>query len=118
MASTLRMRVEWECSPLWLESETDGLTNIEPKILEISNMLIARIEKWDDSFQSIFNRSDPRSSGFVNPKYEEEFNMQGRRIAKALAAELGAEWKVSLYPCFGDNWVETFQIDGAAESDS
>lgn len=63
---------EYECYPLW--KFNDGIyDNISPSDLPLSDELIEDIDKWDDLFQSTYNKLDPVTSGFSNSLEEKTF---------------------------------------------
>ena len=82
----MKLMPEYECHPIW-----DGVpsANIAASELEISLELRERLNRWNGRFQSTYNRSDPKSSGFCEIADALAFNEEGKVLADCIAVELG-----------------------------
>lgn len=89
----IRFMPEYECYPLW--KFNDGIyDNISPSDLPLSDELIEDIDKWDDSFQSTYNKLDPVTSGFSNSLEEKNFFSQSELLKQRLITELSCDYQV------------------------
>ncbi len=89
---------DYECSPLWWNSGSDGFGNIRPEELGISSQLCADLCSWAAVFDATLDRDDPRMSGFSSEILEREFHERGRELAKHLTIELGPKYDVKYWP--------------------
>lgn len=81
----LRLAPEYGCWPTW-DDETGY--NIDPVDLGLSDVLLTRLQRWDDAWQATFEADDPESSRFADDDAEQRWIDEGRSIA----AELDQEW--------------------------
>ena len=88
---SLKLRANYECSPLWEQTEI-GMDNVDPKDLPISQDLRNTLNAWAQRYDDTLNRNDPRRSGFPNPEAEAAFNVDGQALLDRLNAELGQEY--------------------------
>jgi hypothetical protein len=79
-----------ECFPLW---EVEAVGNIDPAILPITKGLQAELLQWARRFDDGLSWSDPART-VVSPEDQAAFEMEGRRLADQLRAELGPEWTI------------------------
>jgi hypothetical protein len=93
---TIKVMVEYESFPLW-RVNSDGPPNIDPASLPISRELAQALLSWADSYDRTLDRDDPLASGFSDPVVEDDFYAQGERLARQLAAELGAQYTVKYF---------------------
>ncbi len=84
----VRLSAEYNCHPLWIV-ETDGLDNVRPKELGLSEELCRAIERWDEAYQRTFVPDDPVSSDFATAAEERAFEEEGVLLRARLQEELG-----------------------------
>ena len=94
MSKRLKLLPDYECFALW---DVDGIENIDPAKLPISDQLKSRISNWEDAYDGTLNQDDPTESGFNSQEEEASFEKEGRLIWKALKEELGEEYEVSYF---------------------
>lgn len=91
---SLKLMADYECSPLWEQTET-GTDDIDPEGLPISqglrDALNARAQRYDDTL----DRDAPCRSGFLNPEAEATFNADGQALLDRLKAELGQKYTLT-----------------------
>lgn len=87
---SLKLMADYECSPLWEQTET-STDNVDPEDLPISQSLRDALNAWAQRYDDTFDRDDPRRSGFPNPEAEVAFNVDGQALLDRLNAELGQE---------------------------
>ena len=85
---SLKLMADYECSPLWDQTET-GTDNIDPEDLPISQGLRDALNAWAQQYDGTLDRADPHRSGFPNPEAEVTFNADGQALLDRLKAELG-----------------------------
>ena len=56
--------------------------------------LIEDIDKWDDLFQSTYNKLDPVTSGFSNSLEEKNVFSQSELLKQRLITELSCDYQV------------------------
>ncbi len=86
MSKIIHLSPDYDCEPLWDDESGDYL---ETSSLPISAQLKARIAQWQNAFNAILNRNNPRQSAFPSPQHEQDFHQEGTAIAQQLQAELG-----------------------------
>ena len=91
---SLKLMADYECSPLWEQTET-GTDNIDPDNLPISQGLRDALNAWAEQYDDTLDRDDPRRSGFPNPEAEVTFNANGRALLDNLQSELGQEYTLT-----------------------
>jgi hypothetical protein len=83
-----------ECHPL-SESQEEGLHNVDPFELAISEQLAEALTEWAGQYTASLNQSDPTASGFRDKVGGERRGFGG---GSALAAQLrGAGFDVSYF---------------------
>lgn len=90
---TIKLMCDYYCYPLW-ESTEDGLNNVDPKSLPITENLQKELMAWAETYDAILNRSDPASTAFPSPEAKEKFIQTGLSLAMKLKNMLGKEFKV------------------------
>jgi hypothetical protein len=93
---TIKVMAEYESFPLW-RTNSDGPANIDPASLPVSRELAQALLDWADSYDRTLDRDDPLASGFPDAAAEDDFYTQGDRLARQLAAELGAQYAVEYF---------------------
>ena len=91
---SLKLMADYECSPLWEQTET-GTGNIDPEDLPISQGLRDALNAWAQRYDETLDRDAPRRSGFPNPEAEAAFNAEGQALLDKLKTELGQEYTLS-----------------------
>jgi len=91
---SFRLMPDYQCYALW---EGEGVENINPDDLPLSEGLVARIHAWEDAYDATLNIDDPARSGFSSTRESEEFDAEGMRLWKDLAAELGDGYSVRYF---------------------
>lgn len=83
---------EWDAYPLWIEySQEDPRENLAPGELSrygVEATLLMSIDSWDETYQSVFNRDDPDSSGFEDSTQTEAWISQGIELTRQLSTQL------------------------------
>lgn len=87
----IKLMADYECFPLW---EVEAVGNIDPATLPITERLHADLLQWARRFDDGLNWSDPART-VVSPEHQAAFEMEGRRLADQLRAELGPEWPIT-----------------------
>ena len=85
---SLKLMADYECSPLWEQTET-GTNNIDPEDLPISQGLRDALNAWAQRYDDTLDHDDPRRSGFPNQEAEVAFNADGQALLDKLKAETG-----------------------------
>ena len=95
---TLKVLADYDCWALWV-SATAGTVNADPADprLGLSPDLVAELNRWAEEYTATLNRDDPAASGFPSEEAEREFAARGRRLAEAIRAQVGPEWRVTYY---------------------
>lgn len=91
---SLKLMADYECSPLWEQTET-GTDNVDPEDLAISQGLRDALNAWAQRYDDTLDRDDPRRSGFPNPDAEVIFNADGQALLDRLKLELGQEYTLT-----------------------
>ena len=87
---------DYDCYPLW-EEFSDGVDNIAPSSLPISESLAARIDAWGDEYDKTMNRETPATSGFSNEQALVAFEEEGEMLFAELKQELNEEFAVTYF---------------------
>jgi hypothetical protein len=90
---TIKLMTDYDCFPLW-EILDDGLVNLDPRTLPISEKLICSLKNWTDKYDSTLDLSDPINSAFASIQDEESFNREGKLLYQCLKKELGDNFEV------------------------
>ncbi|ADJ44036.1 hypothetical protein AMES_2213 [Amycolatopsis mediterranei S699] len=95
---TLRVLADYDCWALWVSGpgESGNLDPADP-VLGLSPALVRELNRWADDYTATLNRADPRSSGFGSAAAEQAFVARGRRLAEAVRAEVGSDWRVTYH---------------------
>lgn len=80
----LKLMTDYDCWPLW---DPDGPDNVDPSSLNLSEKLIAELNAWAETFDSILNR-DTGEASFNSAEDERTFNETGKQLYAALQQEL------------------------------
>lgn len=91
---SLKLMADYECSPLWEQTET-GTNNVNPEVLPISQGLRDALNAWAQRYDDTLDRDDPRRSGFPNLEAEVAFNADGQALLDRLKAELGQQYTLT-----------------------
>lgn len=86
---------DYQCWPLWHHGGA-AVGNIDPRRLNISAALQARLQRWSEDYDSHLVLNDPASTHWS----EEEsaaFDLEGRRLCMALAHETGPRFAVFFF---------------------
>jgi len=92
----LELMADYGCYPLWLRSGGE-LRNVDPATLDISPELRDALTGWAEEYDATLDTSDPVASGFVDGDAENAFYERGDRLARWLAGEVGARFRVSYF---------------------
>jgi len=92
----IKLMTDYDCYPLW-EEFSDGVDNIAPSSLQISESLAARIDAWGDEYDKTMNREDPAASGFRNEQAIVAFEEEGEALFAELKQELSTGFAVTYF---------------------
>ena len=92
----IKLMTDYDCYPLWEES-SDGVDNIAPSSLPISESLAERIDAWGDEYDKTMNNEDPAASGFLSEQAMVIFEGKGKALFGELKQELGGEFTVTYF---------------------
>ncbi|GGJ06302.1 hypothetical protein GCM10007978_49830 [Shewanella hanedai] len=92
----IKLMTDYDCYPLW-EEFSDGVDNIAPSSLPISESLATRIDAWGDEYDKTMNREDPATSGFCNEQALVAFEEEGEMLFAELKQELSEEFAVTYF---------------------
>jgi hypothetical protein len=87
MTRILKLMADYDCFPIW-EVFSDGIENITPDSLPISDDLKKDLHTWSDVYDQTLNIDDPESSGFVDAQSEQKFEIEGKRLWSELRSQL------------------------------
>jgi hypothetical protein len=96
MMRKLKLMADYECYPLW-EIFEDGLENLDPKILGLSNDLYKSLARWASEYDASLNTNEPLHSGFSSEEAEKKFESEGLMLFEGLKEQLNADWVVTYY---------------------
>lgn len=97
----IRFVFDYNCYPIWEELD-DGLDNIEPNELPISQELKQSIYALDSKYQDTYISSDPARSDFKTKEEERFFIEERLALFERLKAELPNNFKITLGDTFED----------------
>ncbi|WP_328720930.1 hypothetical protein OHT52_16410 [Streptomyces sp. NBC_00247] len=103
MPRLLRVMADYGCHPLWIPDVPDNVSPHDPAF-GLTAGLARKLEAWSDEFEAILVMDDPASSAFPSVEAEVAFCRTGEELARQVAAELGAAWRVTyLDVCTGSH---------------
>lgn len=76
----IKLMPNYGCHPLWWAAGSGKAGNIDPRTLPLKPETIARLEKWADVFDNLFNEDDPASSGFSQRQGAVCFRQRKHRV--------------------------------------
>lgn len=82
--------VLWGCDP-------EEIGPIDPDSLPLITEMKAELLAWANAYDKTLNQEYPPDSGFASPAEEEAFEVEGRRLWRALQDQLGSDYKVVYY---------------------
>jgi hypothetical protein len=91
---TIKLMADYHCFPLWNSTQGEDYDNINPEDIPISRELCIKLLQWADSFDTILNVNDPRSSCFKTEIEEKQFIEEGHKLKKQLQNELGNTFEI------------------------
>ena len=92
----LKLMADYECFPLW-ETDENGLKNINPNELSISEELKRDLLAWADKYDSTLDWDYPPDSGFKYKQEKLESEATGENLYERLKGELDEQFDVSLF---------------------
>lgn len=95
---------DYECHPIW-EEFNDGVDNITPSSLPISENLAERIDAWGDEYDKTLNHDDPASSDFFSKETMVMFEIEGKKLHNELKQELGAQFTVTYFSILSNSLI-------------
>ncbi|MET9510397.1 hypothetical protein ABZX62_18380 [Streptomyces flavidovirens] len=93
----VRLAADYDCHPVWVRGSDGVRDNVAPGELPVDRRLAEDLERWGDTYDATLNRDDPVASGFPSPQDEAAFAERGAHLARELARQLGAAWRVTYY---------------------
>jgi hypothetical protein len=93
---TLKLMTDFDCFPLW-ENLKEGLDNIDPNSLAISEDLKESLSRWAATYNATLNQDYPPDSGFLTEEEAENFEQEGKRMFGELKQQLMNTFKISYY---------------------
>ncbi|MEV6228504.1 hypothetical protein AB0L88_11615 [Saccharopolyspora shandongensis] len=93
---------EWRAYPCWV-TRTNNPTPTDMPYSRmsidygVSEILLKKIDEWNEEFQQLWDPADPASTEFPSKEDEERWTEHGRQLAKQLATELGPDVRVTYY---------------------
>lgn len=87
---------DYGCFPLWY-NDSDKVGNIYPCNLPLTKQTIDRLEKWEATFDSFLDWSDPGNSPEVPDDVWEAFKQKGKELLELVQSELGSKYEVTLH---------------------
>jgi len=95
---TIKLSLEYACSPLWLIDGDGDLDTVEPDDLPLSHDLKKNIILWNNVYHAAFDEEYPPDSGFsskeANKLLQEAFRLEGKELYLRLKSELNGKYKV------------------------
>jgi len=91
MYKKIKLMADFDCYPLW---DLDDAGDIDPASLPLISETIARLGKWQKSYDRIINWEDPASSDFASEEDRVAFEREGISLWQQLQKELGYEYQV------------------------
>ena len=93
--TSVRLAPEWGTDPLWVDGDNWGVEETAAE-LALPADLVARIERWDEEYQDLYDPEDPAGSDFPDPEAKARWQDRGRQLARELAAAVGPRVEVRL----------------------
>jgi hypothetical protein len=90
--TAIKLMPDYGCWPLWHHGGPQ-VGNIDPADLGITEGLAAKLKAWSAVYDSHLNLGDPASTTWTKEE-EKQFDEEGRRLWRELAAELGERYSV------------------------
>jgi hypothetical protein len=100
MGKVMKLMADYHCFPLWKAGGEVG--NVNPDDLPLTGDLKTALRNWSASYDRTLNQEYPPDSAFASPAEEEAFEVEGRRLWRALQEQLGPDYKVA-YQSIRDN---------------
>jgi hypothetical protein len=100
----IKLMADYECYPVW-EEFNDGVDNIAPSSLPISEDLAERIDAWGDVYDKTLNNDDPASSGFSSQETMDMFETEGKKLHNELKQELAAQFTVTYFSTLSNSLI-------------
>lgn len=88
----LKLMADYRCWPLWHHGGRE-VGNVDPVEIGVSEALAAKLERWATTFDSHLNGCDPASTTWTKEE-EKQFDDEGRRLCRDLAAEIGERYSI------------------------
>ena len=98
----MKLMSDYHCFPLW---DLDQPRNIDPRLLDITDVLAEDLLRWASECDSTLNEDYPPESGFASDDARERWYVAGRQLAERLASELGSAAHI-------EYWREPGEADG------
>src|SRR3954454_24691324 len=89
LTGVVRLFPDYASSTLWFADQIP----LEYVDAEITSGLAGRLDRWEESY---YAGLDPMVHDWYSEDLEREFEAEGRKLAQALAEELGREFRVQL----------------------
>lgn len=93
MVKSIKLMAEYGNTVLWGVNVED-IGPIDPNELPLTSDLKAALQNWAAAYDATLNQDYPPDSGFASPAEEEAFELESRRLWRALQEELGPDYKV------------------------
>jgi hypothetical protein len=87
---------EYRTNPIW-EEHDDGVADIQPSELPISEDLRTALVEWDAAYQDTYNADYPPDGGFSTAEHRVDFDRHGRELWRRLSDELNGIADVSYF---------------------
>lgn len=100
----IKLMADYECYPLW-EEFSDGVDNIAPSSLPISEHLAKKVGAWGDVYEKTLNHDDPASSSFSSQEAMTMFETEGRKLHNELKLELGSQFTVAYFSTLSNSLI-------------
>jgi hypothetical protein len=88
----IKLMPDYGCWPLWHHGGAE-IGDIDPRKLGLSTELLRALKSWASVYDSHLNMNYPASTAWTKDE-EREFDSEGKRLARELASELGAQFQV------------------------
>lgn len=92
----VRVMADYGCFPLW-GGRADHPGDLDPRLLPITSTLAADLLAWARAYDDTLDRADPAASGFPTPEHEAGFHRRGAELARELARQLPAPYRVRYF---------------------
>ncbi|WP_347017236.1 hypothetical protein H2788_06390 [Acinetobacter seifertii] len=94
MKKLIKLMPDYQCYPLWEYDEFGLVTNLNPKDLPISEILIDKLILWSDMYDETLCLDDPINSGFKSIQDERKFKLLESELLDILKEELNGQYEV------------------------